>query len=146
MSSNAFKHSGNLGDLIYSLPIVRHFGGGDFYLHLDQINYLSKKYYGVEAPEFHKGRLSMKDFEFMKDFMLAQDYIDKFEPMDVSATEITHNLDRFRDLFVGHPGNYVDIYANTFGLSNPLLKEMLRQTPWLTVPNPKKIEDCRTAP
>ena len=34
---NKFKHSGTLGDIIYSLPIVKYFGGGEFYLHLHQI-------------------------------------------------------------------------------------------------------------
>jgi ADP-heptose:LPS heptosyltransferase len=82
----------------------------------------------------------MKDYEFMKTFMLAQTYIDRFEPMDPRKTEITHNLDRFRNLFVGHPGNYVNCYANTFNITNPGLQKQMRQTPWLTVPKPRRLE------
>lgn len=138
--TNSFKHSGNPGDLIYSLALVQYLGGGDYYLHLDQINYLSKKYYGVDAPPIHQGRMNAKDYEFMRSFMEAQTYIDRFEPMDPKTAEITHNLDRFRDLFVHHPGNYVDCYANTFNIRDANLQRLMRQTPWLTVPNARKIE------
>lgn len=145
MSTLSFKHSGTTGDLIYSLPIVQHLGGGEFYLHLDQIGWMSKQYYGVNPPEFHRGRMNGKDFEFLKDFMLAQKYITKFEPMDPKNTCITHNLDKFRPAFVAHPGNYVDCYADVFGITDAETKELLRGTQWITVPNPKKIEGRRVA-
>lgn len=140
MAKNTYKHSGTLGDLIYSLPVVRHTGGGKFYLHLNQIDWIGKHFYGADPSPFHQGRMTLKDYEFMKSFMEAQEYIDGFEPLDPKQHEITHNMDRFRPPFVGHPGNYVDIYADCFGLTDPALKEMLRQTPWLTVPSPKKVE------
>ena len=135
MHKNSFKHSGTLGDLIYALPIVQHLGGGDFYLHMNQIDYLSQHYYGVTAPMFHTGRMNVKDFEFMKDFMRAQSYITKFEPMDPRTAEITHNLDRFRDLFVRHPGNYVDCYADVFNIKDDNVKRTLRNSAWLDVPS-----------
>lgn len=128
-----FKHSGTLGDLIYSLPIVKAFGGGEFYLHLNQVDWIGQYYYGSRPNPFHQGRMTAQDLEFMRDFMLAQSYITKFEALDPQTTEITHNLDRFRPAFVGHPGNYVDIYAQSFGI-NPEMWPGLRQTPWLTVP------------
>jgi hypothetical protein len=140
VATNSYKHSGTLGDLIYSLPIVRHFGGGEFYLHLNQIDWIGKHYYGADPSPFHQGRMTIKDYEFMRSFMEAQDYITKFEPLDPKTAAITHNLDRFRVPFVGHPGNYVDIYADVFGLKDATLKEMLRQTPWLTVPSPRTVE------
>lgn len=130
---NKFKHSGAFGDLIYSLPLVKHFGGGEFYLHLNQIDWIGQYYYGSKPDPFHQGRLTMADFEFMREFMLSQSYVNKFEPM-TAATEITHNLDRFRPLFVGHPGNYVDIYSLAFGIKDPETRTQLRNTAWLTVP------------
>lgn len=138
MSSNTYKHSGTLGDLIYSLPVVKHTGGGDFYLHLNQIDWIGKHFYGAEPSPFHQGRMTLKDYEFMKSFMLCQDYITNFQPLDPRTHAITHNLDRFRVPFVGHPGNYVDIYSDVFGLGS--VKDQLRTQPWLTVPNPKSIE------
>lgn len=138
--TKTFKHSGTLGDLIYSLPIVKHFGGGDFYLHMNQIDVLSKTFYGVPAPPFHAGRMNTRDYDFMKSFMDAQDYITKFAPMDPRTTEITHNLDKFRPLFVKHPGNYVDVYAVAFGIMDVEAHKQLRQTPWITVPKSLIVE------
>jgi hypothetical protein len=137
---NSFKHSGTLGDLIYSLPVVKHYGGGDFYLHMHQIDYLSQTFYGVPAPAFHAGRMNQKDFEFIRTFMEAQSYISKFAPLDVKTTEITHNLDKFRPLFIKHPGNYVDVYAMAFGIMDVLTHTKLRQTPWIDVPTPISLE------
>jgi len=140
MTTNTFKHSGTLGDLIYSLPIVKHFGGGDFLLHLHQIDWIGKHFYGAEPSPFHKGRMTMNDFNFMKSFMEAQPYINKFEVMDPKTAEVTHNLDKFRVPFVGHPGNYVDIYSDVFNITDPAVKEQLRNETWLTVPKPRPIE------
>jgi hypothetical protein len=137
---NKYKHSGTTGDLIYSLPIVQHFGGGEFYLHMDQIDYLSRHFYGVESPAFHQGRMNNKDYEFIKSFMEAQTYITKFAQLNPSVDEITHNLDKFRPLFIQHPGNYVDVYATAFGISDPSVHTELRNNAWLTVPEVKTVE------
>jgi hypothetical protein len=141
---NTFKHSGTAGDLIYSLPIVKHFGGGDFYLHLNQINWIGQYYYGSAPAPFHQGRMNNTDYNFMRSFMEAQSYIKKFGILDNSIA-ITHNLDKFRPLFVGHPGNYVDIYSVAFGINDPAEIQRLRQTPWLTVPAPLKVKDRTVA-
>ncbi len=137
-----FKHSGAAGDLIYSLAVMKHLGGGEFYLHLDQINWIGKHYYGSAPDPFHQGRMNQKDFDYMQSFMLAQNYIEDFKILDRSV-EITHNLDRFRPLFVGHPGNYVDIYSSAFGITDAETQTKIRTSPWLTVPNTKQI-DSRT--
>jgi hypothetical protein len=137
--TNTFKHSGTTGDLIYSLPIVKHFGGGKFYLHLDQINYIGQYYYGSAPQGYHQGRMYQADYEYLKDFMEFQDYIDSFEVFDPNEG-ITHNLDRFRKPFVGHPGNYVDIYASVFGITDAEQQKSLRTTPWLTAPYDQKFK------
>jgi hypothetical protein len=134
-----FKHSGAFGDLLYGLPMVKHFGGGEFYLHLDQMNWIGQHYYGSLPTAFHQGRMTRGDFAYMQDFMLAQDYIESFEVMDPKVHAISHNLDKFRPPFVGHPANYIDVYSSVFGLSPEDALEA-KSTPWLTVPNPKKIE------
>jgi len=137
--NNTFKHSGTIGDLIYSLPIVKHVGGGDFYLHLAQIDWITKHYYGSPPNPFHSGRMNLKDFDFMRDFMEAQSYIKNFAVLS-EQTPITHNLDKFRPLFVGHPGNYVDIYAQAFGIDDEETKTSLRTTPWVTTPGTRTVE------
>lgn len=137
-----FKHSGAFGDLIYSLPIMKHFGGGEFYLHLNQIDWVGQHYYGSPPNPFHKGRLTEADAKSLGPLLEAQDYVTKFSIMQ-NSTEITHNLDRFRAPFVGHPGNYVDIYADVFGLRDPQVKKQLRDTPWLTVPSAADLGERR---
>lgn len=138
--NRSYKHSGTLGDLIYSLALVKHLGPGKFYLHLDQINWVVQHYYRSKPLPFHQGRMTLDDFNFLKRFMLAQPYITDFQTLDPHSTEITHNLDRFRDLFVGHPGNYIDIYAHTWGITDPNIKQSLRNTPWLSA-DPRPIPD-----
>lgn len=132
---NRYKHSGALGDLIYSLPVVKHFGGGEFYLHLNQMDWIGQHYYGAAPNPFHQGRMTRQDFDYMRTFMEAQEYITKFDVLS-PQTEITHNLDRFRVPFVGHPDNYLMIYANVFGIEP---SEIIRK-PWLTVPEPLFLE------
>jgi hypothetical protein len=140
---NKFKHSGTLGDIVYALPLVKHLGGGEFYLHMNQIDWVGAHYYGSKPNPFHQGRMNDRDFEFMKSFFLAQDYITRFEKLDPSTTEITHNLDQFRVPFVGHPGNYVDIYCSVFGITDFVQRTVIRTTPWLTVPQVTKVEGKR---
>ena len=134
MLMKKFKHSGTSGDLIYGLALMKHFGGGEFYLHLNQVDWTTRHYYGGESDAFHRGRMNQADAEFMRDFLLAQDYITSFGTLD-NSTEITHNLDRFRTLFVGHPTNYLDIYSRVFNLT-PDQQALVNSTPWLTVPTP----------
>lgn len=136
---NTYKHSGATGDLIYSLAIARHFGPGNFYLHLNQMNWVGQHYYGALPAPFHKDRLNQKDFEWMQSFMLSQPYIKDFDLLNNNHA-ITHNLDKFRPLFVGHPGNYVDIYATAFGIVDPTVRTQLRNTPWLSVPKTNQIK------
>jgi hypothetical protein len=138
--AKTFKHSGTLGDIVYGLAIMKHYGGGDFYLHLDQVDWIGKHYYGSEPDPYHKGRMTQKDFEFMSDFMLAQEYIENFHTLDPGKDEITHNLDKFRPLFVGHPSNYLNTYCMAFNINDAALQTAISDGPWLTVPNPKVIE------
>ena len=133
-----FKHSGALGDLVYSLPIVRHLGGGEFYLHLNQMTWIGQHYYGAPPNPFHQGRMTPQDYDYMQSFMLAQPYISAFDTMSPER-EITHNLDRFRPAFVGHPTNYIDLYAQTFNITEPLSNR-----PWLTVPSIELLPRGRT--
>lgn len=133
-----FKHSGAGGDLLYSLALVKSFGGGEFYLHLDQLNWIGQHYYGSPPAPYHQNRMNERDFEFFKDFMLAQHYITKFDIM-TPQIEITHNLDRFRPLFVGHPANYTDVYCRAFGIVDKGTQDMISADIWFSVPAPEPI-------
>lgn len=138
---NTYKHSGALGDLIYGMVVPKYTGGGHFYLHLNQLDWIGQHYYGNQPGGFHQGRMTQKDFEYMKPFMEAQEYITGFDILDPNRTEISHNLDRFRPPFVMHPANYIDLYSEIFKLyDNAELANTIKTEPWLTVPNPRTIE------
>lgn len=134
-----FKHSGAFGDLIYGLALVQHLRGGEFYLHLNQINWIGRHYYGSDPSPFHQGRLNQEDYESLRPLLLDQPYISHVGIMD-NTVEITHNLDRFRPAFVNHPGNYIDIYSDCFGITDAIERASIRNSPWLTVRNPKTVE------
>lgn len=127
-----FKHSGTLGDIIYSLPVMRALGGGEFYLHLNQVAWIAKHYYNSVPSEYHQNKMSTQDLEFMYDFMMQQSYIHKFEPL-TPHIEITHNLDRFRPAFVHHPANYIQIYCEAFGINDTQTQNDIISTPWISV-------------
>lgn len=132
---NSFKHSGVYGDLLYSLPIVRRYGGGKFYLHLGQVDQIGLRYYGHQPHDLHQGRMDQQDLEYMRDFMLAQDYIQEFDALP-EGLEVEHDLDRFREIFVDHPANYISIYAFMFGIVDAY---NLWMQPWLSVPEPWRV-------
>jgi len=136
-----FKHSGTLGDIIYSLPIMKYLGGGEFHLHLGQVDWIANYYYKTTAPEYQRGKMDQKDAEFIRRFFEYQSYISKFDTLDVKRTEITHNLDRFRPVFVGHPTNYINIYCQVFGINDPTVQKQIINTPWLEVPEPIHIDN-----
>lgn len=130
-----FKHSGVFGDLLYSLPIVQRYGGGDFYLHLGQVDAIGQHYYGIWPHPQHQGRMNHQDLDYMRDFMLAQDYITGFDALPEGFV-VDYDLDQFRTIFVDHPANYISIYAWMFGIVDAY---NLWMTPWLTVPEPRRI-------
>jgi hypothetical protein len=79
---NTFRHSGKLGDIIYSLPAVRMLGGGIFYV--DPVTqYLGKPPLGREAAQM------------MVELLETQDYIHR--AAIYGREPVTYDLDRFRN-------------------------------------------------
>ena len=79
---NTFRHSGKLGDIIYSLPAVRALGGGFFYVdHVTQ-------YLGKPALGIHSARMMIELLE-------TQDYIHRAALY--GGEPVNYDLDRFRD-------------------------------------------------
>ena len=127
----SYRHSGTLGDLIYSLSIVKKMEPGKFLVALNNIeNCVSQ--YGYRPDEVdpaHKGRFTAQDFAWLYPLLLRQDYI-----LDVAAwkkgdPEPDVDLDKFRGtLFRGFEGNYVQAYHIAFGLPFTMADY---DTPWL---------------
>lgn len=82
-----FKHSGNLGDLIYSLPAMRFFGGGNLYLNP---NGLKHNKYDGSFNGFNSQMISM-----MRPLLERQPYITSINEWSEESVEV--NFDDFRE-------------------------------------------------
>lgn len=127
-----YRHSGTLGDLIYSLAIVKKMEPGEFKVALHNIeNCVSQ--YGYRPDEVdpaHQGRFTQQDFEWLKPLLERQPYIDQASTWRAGEPEPDVDLDRFRGtLFRGFEGNYVQAYHLAFGL--PFVPEKDIVEPWL---------------
>lgn len=116
-----YRHSGTLGDLIYSLSVVKKMATSDsmFLVALNNIeNCVSQYGYRPDevAPE-HRGRFTLQDYEWLKPLLKRQSYITEVGTWTQGTTEPDVDLDRFRGvLFRGFEGNYVEAYHRTFNL------------------------------
>lgn len=116
---NTYRHSGTLGDLIYSLSIVKKMGPGEFKIALHNIeNCVSQ--YGYRPDEVdpaHKGRFTPADVRLLQPLLERQSYIKKVTTWNQGDAEPDVDLDRFRGtLFRGFEGNYVEAYHRAFGM------------------------------
>ena len=122
-----FLHSGALGDVIYSLPLVRAMGGG--YLYLKKENEYHK-----DANFYEMLKCLLEEQEYIKGVMeYPNTNIGEYHP-DIN---ITHDLDCFRK----HPKvlsqNMVSVYFDSFDLPSRY-DYSGHEVPWLRVKKPRK--------
>jgi hypothetical protein len=112
----SFAHSGNIGDVVLSLPTVRVLGGGTFWL----------------VPTVHMS----EDFATKLSPLLAsQDYISEVKIGVHSGVD--YDMDKFRSLDLDlSQGNSCRWYVQAFPVCADLSK------PWLTVPPDKTFAGC----
>lgn len=129
----SYRHSGTLGDLIYSLSIVKKLANDDvdFKIALHNIeNCVSQ--YGYRPDEVdpaHKGRFTKVDAELLRPLLERQSYIKQVSTWSRGDAAPDVDLDLFRGtLFRGFEGNYVQAYHIAFGLPFTMADY---DTPWL---------------
>jgi hypothetical protein len=129
-----FKHSGDLGDIIYSLPTIRGLGGGILYL--DPEGGAKDGLVSKQCPD-GKTKLDKEKIHSLKPILEAQPYI---KGVKIWKGElVTHNLDEFRIVF-SNPNkrsptsNLSDCHLERFGLS---FSET--DLPWLNVAGKTKL-------
>ena len=128
-----YRHSGTLGDLIYSLSVVKKMAQQDviFKVAIGNIERCVAQY-GYRPDEVdpaHRGRFTEQDFAWLLPLLRRQPYIDAVDRWYPGDVEPDVNLDRFRGtLFRGFEGNYVEAYHLAFDI--PFTKEDY-QTTWL---------------
>ena len=129
-----YKHSGTLGDLIYSLAVVKKMaveGNAMFLVALNNIENCVAQYgYRLEEVDpAHRGRFTFQDYEWLKPLLKRQSYIQEAGTWTQGTPEADVDLDRFRGtLFRGFEGNYVQAYHIAFGLPFAMSDY---DTPWL---------------
>ena len=103
-----FKHSGDLGDIIFSLPAIRALGGGILYLDPEG---------GKSDPYIRKSilkgqtRLNLEAINSLRPLLIKQPYIEDVRVWQGEPVE--HNLDQHREV----PGkNLCDVHLKLFNL------------------------------
>ena len=120
---NTFKHSGDLGDIIFALPTVRALGGGVLYL--DPNGGESDPL--VKWPNFTRTKLNRQSIEFIRPLLLEQDYISDVRFWQ--GEPVQYNLDKFRQHI--RFNNLADSHLAAFNL--PLTN---RDQAWINPSNP----------
>ena len=122
-----FKHSGDLGDIIFSLPTIKELGGGILYL--DPNGGESEpivSWGGRRGDMFTKTKLTRAAIDSVKSLLEFQEYIEEVQYWD--GEEVDFNLDKFR-LNVKY-NNLSDSHLAAFDLPFDLRNER-----WLEVPS-----------
>jgi hypothetical protein len=126
-----YRHSGTLGDLIYSLSVVKKMEPGDFKIALHNIaNCVAQYGYRPEEVDAaHRGRFTTADVKLLRPLLERQSYIKQVTTWTQGDAEPDVDLDRFRGtLFRGFEGNYVQAYHLAFGIPFNMGDY---DTPWL---------------
>jgi len=119
-----FKHSGDMGDIIYSLPAIRALGGGTLYL--DVNGGKDSKLIQPFVKPFDRDRLrfGVDEFNFLKPLLMKQSYIKDVQPW--AGEEVDHDLDKFREVFVQGGFNLAECHLLACGINSGN-----HLTPWL---------------
>jgi hypothetical protein len=128
----SFKHSGDLGDIIYSLPTIKDLGGGILYL--DLTNGKSDEYCIKQGyTKFNK-----HSYDFIYPLLKNQNYINDIKIYENQSIDI--NLNKMRSYFVGEKSrtNYnclVDLHRQSFNLDFYDVN-----IPWISCGDPIKFD------
>ena len=120
-----FKHSGDMGDIIFSLPVIRALGPGALFLDPEG----GEREPLVSWARFNNTKLNEKCIEQLRPVLEAQPYIEEVKLW--RGSQVAGNLDFFRQHV-----KYNNLSDSHLAAFNVPFKE--RDTPWLSIP-PKKI-------
>jgi ADP-heptose:LPS heptosyltransferase len=118
-----FYHSGDLGDIIYSLLFVKAVGGGNFYV-------------GPDSTWPTNSKLNPERYRFILPLLRQQAYIRKADYCAKVPSWTSYDLNKMRELWFDHPKkarlgvtNLFECYPARFGRPSVSAKD-----PWLSVP------------
>ena len=119
--SAKYKHSGDIGDLLYSLPVIKETGGGALYINC---SYMGNKMDGS------KSGFNINILNFLKPLLESQKYIKKVEAWNNNPIDV--DLDYFRSLNL-NCATLCQSILNSFSVSMDVTN-----APWIEC-NKKKI-------
>lgn len=122
----SFKHSGNSGDIIYSLPAIQELGKGKtntLFLNLGQRGHYGKKNHPLGGV-----MLNEKMYEMLHPLLTNQSYISNCEVY--KDQQIDYDLDLIRTFpFPNNRGNISRWYFYLFAITADLSKPWIQVTP-----------------
>ena len=126
-----FKHSGNLGDIIYALPAIIALGGGILYIATD--DYPPR----ISADAPHPKPMSLDTVMQMTDFLRSQPYLKDVRPY--GGEIVDYDLDQFRE-YVVHDKAGWRVHLACWHLSTFAVRFDLCRT-WLHHVKPTYVND-----
>lgn len=136
-----FSHSGTTGDTFCSLVAAKILGGGEFYLKLHNLeNMLKEKLgWGLDPSNRHAGRMTENDYELMRELMLHQPYITKFEPWN--GEHIDYELENAALHLETNcfPRNFSNQHARAQNIDIDYYKRDLQMMPWMECREERKF-------
>lgn len=116
-----YRHAGDVGDLLFALPAVRHNGRGIVYL---------------EAANYTRVPLTPDNWRGIDRILKAQPYIDDVRQWKGEPTDI--NLNDFRSAMFRHVRHrhHIDRHIADWTAMVCNLPTSIKDEPWLTIPDP----------
>ncbi len=130
----AFKHSGDLGDVVYSLPALKYLGGGHYYLNWEH----KTNDYPGQPTKFNK-----KGYDIIKPLLEAQDYITEVTEWDGEYVDI--NFDVFRNQPNIGTTNLARLHCDAFGVPTSVIGKKWLSVDTKPLPNGKSVAFSRSA-
>ena len=135
-----FSHSGTTGDTFCALVIPKIFGEGEVYLKLNNLEHVINTKLGwSNKGNRHEGRMTEKDYELMRELILHQKYISKFEIW--KGEDIDYELEDAYDHLETNcfPRNFSNQYARAVGLDLKKHEKELQMLPWMECREERKF-------
>jgi len=138
MNNKTYSHSGTTGDTFCSLVIPKIHGGGDFYLKLNNLENILPAGWSNKGTR-HEGRMTMDDYEMMRELILHQPYINSFnvwkgEHIDYELENAAKHLET-----KSRPRNFSNQHAEAQGLDTEIYKRQLQMEPWMECREERKF-------
>lgn len=134
----SFSHSGTTGDTFCSLVISKILGGGDFYLKLHNLENILPPGWSNKGTR-HEGRMTMEDYEMMRELIEHQPYINSFKPWN--GEHIDYELENAAKHLETkcRPRNFTNQHAEAQDLDTEVYKRQLQMEPWMECREERKF-------